>query len=116
MSSKISRCMLAGCALLVCLDTKAAEPQVRLVDVGDNVKVEVIDWGGNGRAVVLLAGSGNTGHVFDELAPKLADCCHAYAITRRGYGISSKPQRGYSVPELAEDIWRVIESLKMDHP
>ena len=39
-----------------------------------------------------------------------------YAITRRGYGASSKPERGYSVPELAEDDWRVIPAIKVTKP
>jgi len=39
-----------------------------------------------------------------------------YAITRRGYGASSKPERGYSVPDLAEDIFRVMQSLKIVKP
>jgi non-heme chloroperoxidase len=101
---------------LLPLIARAAELQVHFVDVGDGVKIEVLDWGSSGRPVVLLAGSGNTGHVFEDFAPKLADCCHVYAITRRGYGASSKPERGYSVPELAEDVWRVIESLKLLKP
>jgi len=39
--------------------------------VDDNVKLEVLDWGGTGRPLVLLAGLGNTAHVFDDFAPKL---------------------------------------------
>ena len=103
---------------LTCLSVSfaASEPQVSFVNVGDGVTIEVLDWGGTGRPVILLAGSGHTGHVFEDFAPKLADDCHVYAITRRGYGRSSKPERGYSVPELAEDIWRVIEFLKIAKP
>jgi non-heme chloroperoxidase len=107
---------LAILLVLVCSIAQAAELRVHFVDVGDGVKIEVLDWGSSGRPVILLAGSGNTGHVFEDFAPKLADCCHVYAITRRGYGASSKPERGYSVPELAEDVWRVIESLKLVKP
>jgi non-heme chloroperoxidase len=108
---------LAACLFLFAgLTAGAAEPLARFVEVGDGVRIEVLDWGGAGRPVILLAGSGDTGHVFEDFAPKLADCCHVYAITRRGYGMSSKPERGYSVPELAEDIWRVIESLKIAKP
>jgi pimeloyl-ACP methyl ester carboxylesterase len=88
------------------------------VNVGDGVKVEVLDWGGAGRPAVLLSGSGNTAHIFEDFAPKLIACCrlHVYGITRRGYGVSSKPERGYSTPELAEDDWRVIQALKMQKP
>src|SRR5690242_17473939 len=44
---------------------------VRLVTVERGVRLEVLDWGGSGKPVVLLAGGGNTAHVFDEFAPKL---------------------------------------------
>ena len=93
-------------------------PTAQFVEVGDRVKLEVLDWGGTGRPVLLLAGSGNTAHVYEDFAPKLAETCHVhvFGITRRGYGVSSKPERGYSVPELAEDDWRVIQWLKIKNP
>jgi hypothetical protein len=52
------------------------------VTVDGNVKLEVLDWGGSGRALVLLAGLGDTAHVFDNFAPKLANTYHVYGITR----------------------------------
>ncbi len=98
----------------------AANPATssQFVDVGDGVKVEVLDWGGAGRPVLLLAGSGNTAHVFEDFAAKLIECCHVhvYGITRRGFGLSSKPRRGYSTPDLAEDDWLVIQALKLQKP
>jgi non-heme chloroperoxidase len=90
--------------------------QVRFVTVEPDVRLEVVDWGGSGRAVVLLAGSGNTAHVFDEFAPKLLDCCHVYAITRRGYGESSRPSDGYGWQRLAEDVFQVIEREHIPAP
>src|SRR5206468_12922996 len=39
---------------------------VRVVTVADGVRLEVLDWGGSGRPVVLIAGGGNTAHVFDD--------------------------------------------------
>ena len=69
--------------------------QVKFITVDQDVQLEVLDWGGSGRAIVLLAGGGNTAHVFDVFAPKLSDCCHVYGVTRRGYGKSSHPATGY---------------------
>ena len=60
----------------------------RFVTVDKNVQLEVLDWGGSGRAVVLLAGGGNTAHIFDDFAPKLTAHCHVLGITRRGFGAS----------------------------
>jgi len=55
--------------------------QTRFVSVEPVVQLEVLDWGGNGRPVVFLAGY-NTAHVYDEIAPKLTDIAHVYGITR----------------------------------
>ena len=90
--------------------------EVRYVNVDQGVTLEVLDWGGPGRPVILLAGSGNTAHVFDDFAPKLGDCCHVYAITRRGYGRSSRPQSGYDDQKLADDVFQVIEKERIVRP
>lgn len=90
--------------------------RVQHVFVDDDVQLEVLDWGGTGRAVVLLAGSGNTAHVFDDLAPKLTDCCHVYGITRRGFGASSQPSSGYDNQRLADDILKVLDSVEISKP
>jgi len=90
--------------------------QVRLVTVEKGVELEVLDWGGSGRPIVLLAGSGNTAHVFDDFAPKLTDCCHVYGITRRGYGASSQPASGYDEQRRADDILHVLGSLNIAAP
>src|ERR1700683_1569078 len=69
---------------------------VQFVTVDENVKLEVLDWGGTGRPLVLLSGLGNTAHVLDEFAPKLTPEYHVYGIPRRGYGASSAPASGYT--------------------
>jgi len=58
------------------------------ISVDDNVPLEVLDWGGSGRALVLLAGGGDTAHGFDGFAPKLTAHNHVYGIARRGFGAS----------------------------
>jgi non-heme chloroperoxidase len=90
--------------------------QVRFVSVEDNVRLEVLDWGGSGRPVVFLAGLGGTGHSFDGFAPKLAATYHVYAITRRGFGRSSSPAVGYAADRLGDDVLAVMDSLGLHRP
>ena len=94
----------------------ASKHQVQFVTVEDGVHLEVLDWGGSGRAVVLLAGLGFTAHVFDGFAEKLTDSYHVYGITRRGYGSSSQPATGYTEQRLADDDLRVFDALKLVAP
>ncbi len=90
---------------------------VQFVTVEKGVRLEVLDWGGSGRPVVLLAGSGNTAHVFDDFAEKLSGvCCHVYGITRRGFGSSTHPDSGYGQQRLADDVLQVLDALKLVAP
>jgi pimeloyl-ACP methyl ester carboxylesterase len=90
--------------------------RVQFISVDTNVNLEVLDWGGSGRPLVLLAGFGDTAHRFDTFAPKLTASYHVYGITRRGFGASSHPDSGYSADRLGEDVLAVIDSLQVDHP
>jgi non-heme chloroperoxidase len=90
--------------------------KVQFVTVEKDVKLEVLDWGGSGRSIVLLAGSGNTAHIFDGFAPKLNSEFRVYGVTRRGFGASSKPDSGYDDQRLAVDVLTVLDSLKIDKP
>lgn len=89
---------------------------VQLVQVDKDVKLEVLDWGGSGRPLVLLAGLGNTAHVFDDFAPKLTGHYHVYGITRHGYGASSVPPSVYEADRLGDDVLAVFDALKLDKP
>jgi non-heme chloroperoxidase len=90
--------------------------KVQFVTVDEGVRLEVLDWGGSGRNIVLLTGSGHTAHVYDEFAPKLTDCCHVYGITRRGFGASSRPSSGYDDQRLADDVFHALEEAKIQKP
>jgi pimeloyl-ACP methyl ester carboxylesterase len=84
--------------------------------VEKDVQLEVLDWGGSGRPLVLLAGQGLTAHAFDDFALKLATDYHVYGITRRGFGASSTPEQGYSADRLGDDVLAALDALKLDHP
>src|SRR5438445_9316492 len=90
--------------------------RVRFVSVDKNVRLEVLDWGGSGRPLVLLAGGGDTAHVFDEFAPKLTTSFHVYGITRRGSGASGFSPEGYGADRLGDDVLAVLDSLKLSRP
>jgi pimeloyl-ACP methyl ester carboxylesterase len=90
--------------------------RIQMVTVDKGVQLEVLDWGGTGRPVVLLAGSGNTAHIYDDFAPLLARDYHVFGITRRGYGASSSPESGYSAYRQGDDIVAVLDALKLDKP
>jgi pimeloyl-ACP methyl ester carboxylesterase len=108
------------------LDLKRATPETawkdpsphsaQFVTVEKDVKLEVLDWGGSGRALVFIPGLGNTAHIFDQFAPKFTGNYHVFGITRRGFGSSSAPASGYSADRLGDDVLAVLDSLKIAKP
>lgn len=94
-------------------ETDVTEPSVRFIEVDAGVKLEVLDWDGNGPYLVLLTGLGNTAHVYSHFAHQFTDRFHVIAITRRGFGHSSRPARGYDVATRARDDIRVLDALKI---
>ena len=89
---------------------------VRFAAVDKDVQLEVLDWGGSGTPLVLLAGLGVTAHVYDDLALALTARHRVIAITRRAHGRSSAPPTGYGFTRLAEDVVRIIDDMKIQRP
>jgi len=93
--------------------------KVLFVAVERDVRLEVLDWGGNGPPLIFVPGNGNTGHVFDDFAPKFTGKHHVYAITRRGFGLSGKPTstpENYDADRMGDDVLAVIDALKLNRP
>ena len=84
------------------------------IETAPAVKLEVLDWGGTGDPILLLAGHGDTAHIFDDFAPRLTSGFHVLAMTRRGFGASSQPSGGYDLSTLTLDIRRVLDGIGID--
>ena len=110
------RRLLSGALLVGVAVSAQAAPAIQFVTVDKGVRLEVIDWGGRGKPLVFLSGMGNTAHIYDTFALQFTDRFHVVGITRRGFGASSRPKQGYTVPQLAADIIKVIDQLHLDRP
>lgn len=92
-------------------NTTAEMQRTSVVSVTDSVRLEVVDWGGSGPALILLAGMGHTAHVFDGFVPRLTPYLHVMGFTRRGVGASSRTTKGYDSTTLVTDIVSLLDSL-----
>ena len=120
---------LARAGLILCAAAVAARGQPARADawrdtaphtagmirVAPGVRLHYLDFGGTGPAIVLLAGLGNTAHAYDDFAPRLVDRYHVVALTRRGFGESDHPKRGYDTRRLVEDIRVALDGLGLEH-
>jgi pimeloyl-ACP methyl ester carboxylesterase len=94
-----------------CFDT--SPHKASFVTVAPDVRLEVLDWGGTGETMVLLTGSGDNAHAYDEFAYQFTDGFHVIGVTRRGYGRSSQPSNGYDLDTRARDDITVLDKLNI---
>ena len=71
--------------------------------------------GGQGPAVVLLHGFGDTGDMWALMAAELAHDHRVVVPDLRGMGLSSHPAGGYDKKTQAADIRSVLTQLGIDH-
>lgn len=91
-----------------------ASPHISRSVTAGKIRLHYLDWGGNGETILFLSGAGDTAHAFDQLAPRLTDRFRVLGLTRRGYGESEKPEKGYDVPTLTEDVRHFLDAMKID--
>jgi non-heme chloroperoxidase len=93
--------------------------KIQMIEVEPGVRLEVLDWGGSGRPIIFLAGSGDTAHRFDGFASQFTKQYRVYGITRRGYGASSAPAPtggNYAADHLGDDVLAVMKALSIERP
>ncbi|MCH8988936.1 MAG: alpha/beta hydrolase [Chloroflexi bacterium] len=82
----------------------------------DGLSFHYRDWGGSGRPLMLLHGLASTCHIWDMVAPILAEDHAVIALDLRGHGESDKPNHGYDFASVSKDVLGVIEQLGGDAP
>ena len=73
-----------------------------------------VRMGGQGPAVVMLHGFGDTGDMWAPVAAALGEDRTVVVPDLRGIGLSSHPAGGYDKKTQAGDIARVMDRLKID--
>jgi pimeloyl-ACP methyl ester carboxylesterase len=84
------------------------------VAADDGTSIAYRDYGGQGDALILLTGLGNSAVVYDDFAPRFTDEYRVVAVTRRGFGGSGKPTTGYDTTTRAADDLAVLDKLAID--
>jgi len=85
----------------------------RVMDVQtDGAAIHVL-VGGQGPAVLMLHGFGDTGDMWQPLAVAMVRDHTVIVPDLRGMGLSSHPDTGYDKKTQAQDMLRVLEELKI---
>ena len=106
--------LTAMAALSATAQILAFPPDFVSRDIATNGTTIHVRVGGQGPAVVLLHGYGETG---DMWAPMAADLMRDHTVIvpdLRGLGLSSKPAGGFDKKTQAGDVAGVLDALKID--
>jgi non-heme chloroperoxidase len=87
--------------------------QNKFVD-SNGVRLQYLDWGGNGPALIFLAGLGCSAYIYGQFAPRFTPHFHVYGLTRRGHGDSDYPETGYDPDTLAGDLLHFMDALHIE--
>jgi len=104
-------CLLSASALAAIQPFPANFGTLNVVTNGTQIYVRA---GGEGSAVLLLHGYGETGDMWAPLAARLARNHRVIVPDLRGLGLSSRPVGGYDKKTQAEDMAGVLDKLKID--
>ena len=88
------------------------KPQSRKLPGAHGLTLHALEWSDVGEPLILLHGFGLDAHVWDEVAPRLADPCRTLALDLRGHGDSDRdPERRYSHAAIGRDLEAVTGTL-----
>jgi pimeloyl-ACP methyl ester carboxylesterase len=87
----------------------------RTQDIQTNGATLHVRVGGQGPAVMLLHGYGETGDMWAPLAEELSRDHMVVVPDLRGMGLSSRPEGGYDKKTQGHDIAGVLDALKIEH-
>jgi pimeloyl-ACP methyl ester carboxylesterase len=88
--------------------------EFRAQDTPTNGTILHVRIGGEGPAVVMLHGYGETGDMWAPLAAELVRDCTVVAPDLRGMGLSSHPQGGYDKKNQGNDIAGLLDALNIE--
>ena len=78
------------------------------------VRISYVEQGDPaGTPVVFLHGVTDSWHSFERVLPLLPPDIHAFALSQRGHGDSSRPASGYHLSDMAGDLAAFLDSLHL---
>lgn len=84
----------------------------KFVRLSTGVHMEYVEQGReDDLPVILLHGVTDSWRSFERLLPLLPPSVHAFAISQRGHGNSSRPDEGYRLSDLSRDLRAFMDAV-----
>ncbi len=87
----------------------------KTVSLALGLDLEYVERGSRGGLpVVFLHGVTDSWGSFEGVLARLPESIHAFALSQRGHGNSSRPASGYRIADMAHDLWLFLNALEME--
>lgn len=88
---------------------------VKSVELSRELRLCYAEQGNDsGIPVVFLHGVTDSWHSFETVFSHLPEPIHAFALTQRGHGDSSRPQAGYRFNDFSKDLSQFMDALGIE--
>lgn len=88
---------------------------MKFVSLSTGVRMEYVEQGpADGPPVVFLHGVTDSWRSFERVLPLLPPNLHAFAISARGHGDSSRPDRGYRFSDMSTDLRAFMDAVGLE--
>jgi len=89
----------------------------QFISLPTGVRLAYVEHGSpDGIPLVLLHGVTDSWRSFEPVLAHLPASLHAFAISQRGHGDSSRPDEGYTFADMAGDLAAFIDALAIERP
>lgn len=88
----------------------------RFVPLSTGVRMQYVEQGpADGLPVVFLHGVTDSWRSFERVLPLLPEGVRAFALSARGHGDSSRPEQGYLLSDMSDDLRAFMRAVELDH-
>jgi pimeloyl-ACP methyl ester carboxylesterase len=101
--------LILACFVMLSGGLLAQAESVGQVRIG-GIRLQYVDWGGSGAALVLVPGGCDTAFVFGDLAPRLVGDFHVLSLTARGCAGSDAATAGYGIDDQLGELAGFLDS------
>ncbi|MBL8046162.1 MAG: alpha/beta hydrolase [Anaerolineales bacterium] len=82
----------------------------------NHLRFHYLNWGGNGQPLVLLHGLASNAHIWDLVAPHLAENFRVFALDQRNHGLTDAAEDGFDFETITRDAYAFVEAMNLERP
>jgi non-heme chloroperoxidase len=89
--------------------------EIKSVELSTGLTIQYVEKGDpSGVPVLLLHGLSDSWRSFELVLPHLPGSIRAFSLSQRGHGDSDRPESGYQIKDLAEDVKAFMDALDIE--